>query len=185
MDATGCFQHNSEVLAHILCEGSEYTLSCRMMCTADLKNYIVATSVVQGGSAQHLFNSSVCKYLCVADLASITSPIYIMGGGTGGGGGRGKIWVANSNNTVNVNSLLPVCSIITRVDMAFCGEETGMDSKGWRTIEFAMISTATLRAQSERTRSTQPRVWHCPTHFMRVHAHNPEWILPPMHMSCS
>ena len=36
---------------------------------------LVAIVVVQGGSAQHLFNSSVYKYLCGADVASITPPI--------------------------------------------------------------------------------------------------------------
>ena len=37
---------------------------------------------------------------------------------------------------------MPVHSIIIHVDMVFCGKGMGRDSKGWLTIEFAMIGTA-------------------------------------------
>ena len=57
--------------------------------------------------------------------------------------------LGEANRTIRRNALTPppVCSIIIHVDMVFCGKKNGRDSNGWSTIEFAMISTATLHAK--------------------------------------
>ena len=145
-----------------------------------------------------LYITLYCHHsLCTAIIHYSVLPgshdtLYCIGVETGGGGGGAvgacapilfylggqcphKIWVANRTIRRNAYTPPPVCSIIVHVDMVFCGEGT---VKGWRTIEFAMISTA----QSERSRS---RVSYCRAYFIRTHAHrrphNHDWIPPPMY----
>ena len=86
--------------------------------------------------------------------------VHGIGDGTGGAGGASAptifylggqcphtILVANRTIWRNAHTIPPVRSIIIHVDMIFCIKGTRTDSKGWPTVEFAMIDTAALRAK--------------------------------------
>ena len=88
----------------------------------------------------------MCVYTCI-------------GGGTRGAGGASAptifylggqcphtILVANGTIGRNTHTQPPVRNIIIHVDMIFCVKGTGRYSKGWPTIEFAMIDIAALHA---------------------------------------
>ena len=119
---------------------------------------------------RHIMPARLPPRDCVPHGASpgphLASAYGIIGGGTGGGGGGGgggvrggkrphnillggphTILVANGTIRRNAHTQPPVRSIIIHVDMIFCGKGTGRDSKGWPTIEYAMIDTAALRAK--------------------------------------
>ena len=119
-----------------------------------------------------------------------------IGDGTEGGGGQGgkrphsillggamphTILVANGTIRRNAHTQPPVRSIIIHVDKIFCVKGTGRDSKGWPTIEFAMIQPHC--AQSERTQlNTRELRTAPPTLCAHAHwrPHNPDSVPPPM-----
>ena len=93
--------------------------------------------------------SSVSTSIVVVRTYRIERKPAAEAGGSGWAGRASAHTILVANGTIRRNAHIqpPVRSIIIHVDMIFCVKGTGRDSKGWPTIEYAMIDTTALRAK--------------------------------------